>query len=135
MYRLPYAPNTQQKRIREAEHNYNTMVTTIRKGGIYKLDIVFGADYPTKAPECKFNPVIYHPNVYPSGKVCLSILDNNKDWKPSITLKQIVLGVQDLLNTPNNSDPAQQEASSDLKRDKQLYINKVKEQAKKYAPT
>ena len=30
MYRLPYASNTQQKRIREAEHNYNTMVTTIR---------------------------------------------------------------------------------------------------------
>ena len=34
-----------------------------------------------------FDPVIFHPNVFPSGKVSLSILE--KDWKPQITIKQV----------------------------------------------
>ena len=43
-------------------------------------------------------------------KVCLSILDEEKDWRPAITVKQILLGIQDLLNDPNVKDPAQAEA-------------------------
>lgn len=34
-----------------------------------------------------FNPPLFHPNVYPSGKVSLSLLE--KDWKPQITVKQV----------------------------------------------
>lgn len=28
-------------------------------------------------------------NVYPSGTICLSILNEEKSWKPAITLKQV----------------------------------------------
>jgi len=49
-------------------------------------------------PKCKFVPVIFHPNIYPSGTVCLSILDAEKDWRPSLTLKDILLGIQKLLS-------------------------------------
>jgi ubiquitin-conjugating enzyme E2 I len=35
----------------------------------------FTEDYPSKPPQCKFKPVIFHPNVYPSGRICLSILE------------------------------------------------------------
>ena len=28
-------------------------------------------------------------NVYPSGKVCLSIINDEVGWKPSITIKQV----------------------------------------------
>jgi ubiquitin-conjugating enzyme E2 I len=45
-----------------------------------------------------------------SGTVCLSLLDEEKDWRPAITIKQILLGIQDLLNEPNIKDPAQAEA-------------------------
>lgn len=45
-----------------------------------------------------------------SGTVCLSLLDEEKDWRPAITIKQILLGIQDLLNDPNIKDPAQAEA-------------------------
>ncbi len=31
----------------------------------------------------------FHPNIYPSGTVCLSILNEDEDWKPSITVKQV----------------------------------------------
>lgn len=42
----------------------------------------------------RFTPVIFHPNIYPSGTVCLSILNEDEDWKPSITIRQILLGIQ-----------------------------------------
>lgn len=45
-----------------------------------------------------------------SGTVCLSILDEEKDWRAAITIKQVLLGIQDLLNEPNIKDPAQAEA-------------------------
>ena len=64
-------------------------------------------------PPCasgKFEPPLFHPNVYPSGTVCLSILEEDKDWRPAITIKQILLGIQELLNEPNIQDPAQAEA-------------------------
>lgn len=68
--------------------------------------------------------------MYPSGTVCLSILDEEKSWKPAITIKQvrarlrtyewradnslpllqILLGIQALLNDPNVNDPAQSDA-------------------------
>ncbi|RXW19636.1 hypothetical protein EST38_g6233 [Candolleomyces aberdarensis] len=79
-------------------------------GGLYKLSMTFPEDYPSKPPKCKFTPPLFHPNVYPSGTVCLSILDEEKSWKPAITIKQIVLGIQDLLDDPNVNDPAQSDA-------------------------
>ena len=39
--------------------------------------------------EGKFEPPLFHPNVYPSGTVCLSLLDEEKDWRPAVTIKQV----------------------------------------------
>ncbi|VDO73663.1 unnamed protein product [Heligmosomoides polygyrus] len=83
---------------------------TIWEGGLYKIRMLFKDDFPSTPPKCKFEPPLFHPNVYPSGTVCLSLLDENKDWKPSITIKQLLIGIQDLLNNPNPDDPAQAEA-------------------------
>ena len=38
-----------------------------------------------------FNPVILHPNVFPSGKVSLSLIDKNKGWKPQVTTKEVIM--------------------------------------------
>ncbi|KAJ2382721.1 SUMO-conjugating enzyme UBC9, partial [Coemansia sp. RSA 2559] len=84
-------------------------------------------------PKCQFSPPLFHPNVFPSGTVCLSILNTDKDWKPSITIKQILLGVQDLLNDPNNSDPAQAEAYQLYRKDKKSYEKRIRAQAQKFA--
>ncbi len=35
----------------------------------------------------------FHPNIYPSGKVCLSIVNDEKGWRPSITIKQVRLSL------------------------------------------
>ena len=58
-------------------------------GGFYKLKMYFKEDYPCSPPKCKFEPPLFHPNVYPSGTVCLSLLDAEKDWRPAVTIKQV----------------------------------------------
>ena len=120
---------------------------------------------------CKFVPTLFHPNIYPSGTVCLSILNEDKGapdalagrtnrlvfrphvfrpnrrrstrrppdttvrctspagWKPSITIKQLLIGIQDLLDNPNPDDPAQKEPYLAFKNDRALYTRKVREQA------
>jgi len=71
----------------------------------------FSDDYPSKPPKCKtlfffnsenefikfkllfsgkFTPPLFHPNIYPSGTVCLSILNEDDGWKPAITIKQVL---------------------------------------------
>ena len=102
-------------------------------------------------------PPLFHPNVYPSGTVCLSILDEEKDWRPAITVKQILLGIQvgilillnlfffllifilfimdiqDLLNEPNIKDPAQAEAYTCYCQNRTDYEKRVRAQARAMA--
>lgn len=70
-------------------------------GRLYGVKLVFQADYPSQPPIAFFDPVLFHPNIFDNGQVCLSIFDGHKDWAPSITLEQILLGLQELLKTPN----------------------------------
>ena len=69
--------------------------------------------------------------VYPSGTICLSILNEEEDWRPAITIKQMLLGIQDLLNTPNPNSPAQSEAYQLFVTDKAGYAVKVRAEARK----
>ncbi|PQE27563.1 asparagine synthetase protein [Rutstroemia sp. NJR-2017a BBW] len=91
---------------------------TLWEGGLFKLNLTFPDEYPTKPPKCKFVPPLFHPNVYPSGTVCLSILNEEEGWKPAITIKQILLGIQELLDTPNPESPAQADAYNLFKKDR-----------------
>jgi len=102
---------------------------TIWEGGFYPLIMEFSDEYPTKPPKCKFSPTLFHPNIYPSGTVCLSILNEEKGWKPVITIKQVLLGIQDLLDNPNPEDPAQKEPYVAYKNNREEYNRRVREQA------
>lgn len=90
----------------------------------------FPQEYPVRPPRCYFTPSLPHPNVYPSGTVCLSILNEEADWKPAISIKQILIGVQKLLDRPNSESPAQQEALNLLKKDRPEYNRRILEFAK-----
>jgi hypothetical protein len=74
----------------------------------------------------KFTPPLFHPNVYPSGTVCLSILNEEEAWKPAITIKQILLGIQMLLDEVNPESPAQAEAYNLFKKDRAAYEKAVR---------
>jgi len=79
-------------------------------------------------------PGFFHPNVYPSGTVCLSILNEEEAWKPGITIKQILLGVQDLLDSPNPLSPAQEDAYRIFTQNKQEYERRVISQVSQHRP-
>mmetsp|Transcript_46212 Transcript_46212/g.96725 ORF Transcript_46212/g.96725 Transcript_46212/m.96725 type:complete len:104 (-) Transcript_46212:24-335(-) len=93
----------------------------------------FPEDYPDKPPKCSFPKDFFHLNVYPSGTVCLSILKEEGAWRPGITIKQILLGIQDLLDSPNPDSAAQQEAYSVFKASRDDYDSRVRQLAQKYS--
>jgi ubiquitin-conjugating enzyme E2 I len=53
-------------------------------------------------------------------------LNEEEAWKPAITVKQILIGIQELLNEPNPESPAQAEAYSLYKKDKAEYERRIK---------
>lgn len=59
--------------------------------------------------------------------MCLSILNEEEGWKPAINIKDILLGIQDLLDDPNPDSPAQADAYNLFKKDKAAYERKVAE--------
>jgi len=102
--------------------------------GTYPMTMEFPPEFPSKPPKCKFVAGFYHPNIYPSGTVCLSILDEEKDWRPAISIKQVLLGIQDLLANPNPGSPAQREAYEHFETNKPEYVRKVQAQAARNVP-
>jgi ubiquitin-conjugating enzyme E2 G1 len=70
----------------------------------------------------KFETKIYHPNIYPSGEVCISILHPPEDdkygyesaserWSPVQTPETILISVISMLGEPNDESPANVEAA------------------------
>ncbi|KAI3784960.1 hypothetical protein L1987_44068 [Smallanthus sonchifolius] len=104
------------------------------EGGHYPITLSFSEDYPNKPPVCKFPQGFFHPNVYSSGMVCLSILNASSDWRLAITVKQILVGIQDLLDSPNPASPAQNDAYAFFVKDLVGYKKRVREQGKRYPP-
>ncbi|RVX13775.1 Ubiquitin-conjugating enzyme E2 7 [Vitis vinifera] len=47
---------------------------TLYDGGFFNAVMTFPPDYPNSPPTVRFTSEIWHPNVYPDGKVCISIL-------------------------------------------------------------
>ena len=64
--------------------------------------------------------------MYPSGTVCLSILNEDEGWKPAITIKEILLGIQMLLDEVNPESPAQADAYNLYKKDRAAYERRIK---------
>jgi len=58
--------------------------------------------------------------------VCLSILNEDEGWKPAITLKDILQGIQMMLDEPNPESPAQADAYSLFKKDIGAYREKIR---------
>jgi ubiquitin-protein ligase len=77
---------------------------TLYEGGLFKVHLTFPHDYPLQPPKMMFKTEIWHPNVYPSGLVCISILhppeedkygyeDAGERWMPVHTPQTILLSV------------------------------------------
>ncbi|MDP2439392.1 MAG: ubiquitin-conjugating enzyme family protein, partial [archaeon] len=95
---------------------------TCYEKGIFHLEMTFPDDYPQNPPNLRFLSDFWHPNVYPDGRVCISILHPPEQdllnpeeqlaekWRPIHNAASILLSVQSMLSDPNvdsiaNVDP------------------------------
>jgi ubiquitin-protein ligase len=69
------------------------------KGGTYLIEIVFPDNYPDIKPDIRFLTKIYHPNIDPTGLVCI------KDWSSSVSVLNLIDYTLYLLSNPNFLDP------------------------------
>lgn len=91
------------------------------EGALIKATMEFPNDYPSKAPLFKFITPIFHPNIYPDGKVCISILHEGVDewgyehiserWNPSQSINSVLMSIISMFSSPNFESPANVDAS------------------------
>jgi ubiquitin-conjugating enzyme E2 R len=106
-------------------------------GGYFKASMKFSKNYPFSPPEFKFIRPLYHPNIYPDGKLCISILHQPGDdemsgesaserWNPSQSVESVLLSVLSLLDDAEVSSPANVDAGVMLRKQPEKYKEMVK---------
>ena len=80
------------------------------EGMVFKLRMVFPADYPFTAPKVTFVTPVWHPNVDAAGNICLDILKGQ--WTAAYSALTILLSLQTLLGDPNNESPLNGQAAT-----------------------
>jgi ubiquitin-conjugating enzyme E2 G1 len=109
---------------------------TLYEGGFFNCTLEFPPEYPELPPVMRFQTEIWHPNVYPDGKVCISILHPPGDdewgyeraserWLPIHTVETILISVISMLSDPNDESPANLEAAKQWREDKAGFKRKV----------
>ena len=111
---------------------------TIYEGGFFKALLEFPEDYPNSPPQMKFVTKMWHPNIYPDGRVCISILHppgvdkfNEQEraeerWRPSLGAEEILLSVISMLNDPNPDSPANIDAAVMFRNNPDEYKSRVR---------
>jgi ubiquitin-protein ligase len=107
------------------------------EGGIYDGNIIFPSSYPTNPPKVEFKTKLFHPNVYPDGKLCISILHEGNDttgyehekerWRPIQNVRTIFLSIISLLNDPNPDSAANIDAAKMLRDNREGYYKKIRD--------
>ncbi|XP_017697397.2 ubiquitin-conjugating enzyme E2 7-like isoform X1 [Phoenix dactylifera] len=106
------------------------------EGGYFNAIMSFPTNYPNSPPTVRFISEMWHPNVYPDGRVCISILhapgeDPNgyelasERWSPVHTVESIVLSIISMLSSPNDESPANIEAAKEWRERRDEFKKKV----------
>ncbi|KAM3546918.1 hypothetical protein ARSEF1564_000231 [Beauveria bassiana] len=107
------------------------------EGGVFPAELKFPKDYPLAPPTMRFLCDIWHPNVYSSGLVCISILHAPGDdpnhyehaserWSPIQSVEKILISVMSMLAEPNDESPANVEAAKMWRERRAEYENVVR---------
>ncbi|KAF3407047.1 Ubiquitin-conjugating enzyme E2-18 kDa [Talaromyces pinophilus] len=112
------------------------------EGGVFAAELKFPKDYPLSPPTMKFLGGVWHPNVYPNGTVCISILHPPGDdpnhyehaserWSPIQSVEKILISVMSMLAEPNDESPANVEAAKMWRERRGDYEKRVREEVRK----
>jgi len=95
------------------------------EGHKFNMMLVVDAEYPFKAPKCRFYPPsVLHANISMHGRVCHSVLDRN--WTPSTTMVTVINCIYGLFLTPEPLDPLNSSLASLMLSDHDAYLSVVK---------
>jgi len=64
-------------------------VDTPYQGGVFRVKLKLGADFPSVPPKGFFLTKIFHPNVAKNGEICVNTL--KRDWKEDLGIGHILL--------------------------------------------
>lgn len=107
-------------------------------GGYFKASMTFPKDYPYKPPDFRFIKPLWHPNVYPDGRLCISILHApgedimsgetaGERWSPAQRVESVLISILSLLDDSETSSPANVDASVQFRKDPTAFKRRVKE--------
>lgn len=94
------------------------------EGGVFRIKLVLSDTFPAQPPKGFFLTPIFHPNVGPSGEICVNTL--KRDWSADHKLKHILIVIRCLLIHPNPDSALNEEAGHLLRTDYQAFSNKAK---------
>lgn len=111
------------------------------EGGVFVAKLTFPTDYPLSPFKMRFDPPIYHPNIYPDGNVCISILHTPGDdptmyeqaserWSPVQSVEKVILSVISMLAEPNLESGANIDCCKLYRENKAEYERRVRESIK-----
>uniref|UniRef100_A0A9L0TQJ1 Ubiquitin-conjugating enzyme E2 G2 n=1 Tax=Equus caballus TaxID=9796 RepID=A0A9L0TQJ1_HORSE len=106
--------------------------------GVFPAVLSFPLDYPLSPPKMRFTCEMFHPNIYPDGRVCISILHAPGDdpmgyessaerWSPVQSVEKILLSVVSMLAEPNDESGANVDASKMWRDDREQFYKIAKQ--------
>ncbi|XP_073087339.1 ubiquitin-conjugating enzyme E2 G2 isoform X1 [Manis javanica] len=106
--------------------------------GVFPAILSFPLDYPLSPPKMRFTCEMFHPNIYPDGRVCISILHAPGDdpmgyessaerWSPVQSVEKILLSVVSMLAEPNDESGANVDASKMWRDDREQFCRIAKQ--------
>ncbi|CAI9117713.1 OLC1v1019169C1 [Oldenlandia corymbosa var. corymbosa] len=115
---------------------------TMYDGAFFKAKMSFPKDYPVNPPTVKFTSEMWHPNIYPDGRVCISILHPPGDdptgyelaverWLPVQTVESIMVSIVSMLLNPNDESAANVDAAKQWRDNREEFAKRVKKCVRK----
>lgn len=111
-------------------------------GGYFKCQLKFPEKYPYVPPDFRFTHPLWHPNIYPDGRICISILhapgedvmsgeSAGERWSPAQRVESVLISILSLLDDPEINSPANVDASVMYRDDKTTFTKRVADDVEK----
>ncbi|KAM9299685.1 ubiquitin-conjugating enzyme E2 S [Gastrophryne carolinensis] len=93
-------------------------------GGIFRMKLILGKDFPAAPPKGYFLTKIFHPNVSTNGEICVNVL--KKDWKAELGIRHVLLTIKCLMIHPNPESALNEEAGRLLLENYEEYASRAR---------